>query len=308
MENILKNGSKWPLEEISKEDRASDLQEAIIFGNHKGASSKSDLLKKLISKDVKFGYSLPIPLESVTRIKGLEMAPMNIMAQNTIDKFGRVVPKDRLTHDQSWKWSNSGSFVNSRVKKELIQETRYGFCICQIVNWAVAARRRFPGRKILATKIDYKSAYRRGILHFATALKTATQLPDDAAALITLRLTFGGTPCLFEWGVISETICDLANELDQCDDWDPANLHASVQNDIPLPQFLDDDIPFAEGRELIVDIPVNPRGKVDVYIDDTTGLTVNIPGSKNVERMAAAIPPCNRSRSTPQQSKRTNPT
>jgi hypothetical protein len=104
MEDILKNGSKWPLEEISKEDQASDLQEALIFGNHKGASSKPDLLKKLISKDVKCGYSLPIPLESVMQIKWLEMAPINIMAQNTIDKFGRVVPKDRLTHDQSWKW------------------------------------------------------------------------------------------------------------------------------------------------------------------------------------------------------------
>jgi hypothetical protein len=82
MEDILKNGSKWPLEEISEEDRASNLQEALIFGNHKGASSKMDLLTKLISKDIKYGYSLPIPLESVTQIKGL------IMAQNTIDKFG----------------------------------------------------------------------------------------------------------------------------------------------------------------------------------------------------------------------------
>jgi hypothetical protein len=50
----------------------------------------------------------------------------------------------------------------------------------------VAARRKYPNHKILATKIDYKSAYRRGILHFATALKTATQIPDEAAALITL--------------------------------------------------------------------------------------------------------------------------
>jgi len=51
----------------------------------------------------------------------------------------------------------------------------------------VAARRQYPNQKILATKIDYKSAYRRGILHSITALKTATQLPDDAAAIITLR-------------------------------------------------------------------------------------------------------------------------
>ena len=117
MEDILENGSKWPLEEISKEDRASNLQETLIFGNHKGVSSKPDLLKKLISKDVKYGYSLPIPLESVTQIKGIEMAPMNIMAQNTINEFVRVVPKDRLTHDQSWKWGGSGTSANSRVRK-----------------------------------------------------------------------------------------------------------------------------------------------------------------------------------------------
>jgi hypothetical protein len=290
MEEILTRGSKWPLDDISEEDRESDLKEALTFGNHKGASSKPEVLKKLVNKDIKYGYSLPIPLDSVTKIKGLEMAPMNIMAQNTIDEHGRVIPKDRLTHDQSWKWEKSGTSVNSRVKKELLQETRYGFCIRRLVNWAVAARRQYPNQKILATKIDYKSAYRRGILHFATALKTATQLPDEAAALITLRLTFGGAPCPFEWGVISETICDLANELLKCDNWDPKDLHASVQSDIPPQQSLDEDIPFAEGRELIVDIPIDPRGYADVYIDDTTGLTVDLPGSRNAERMEAAIP------------------
>ena len=189
MEDILKNGSKWPLEEISKEDRVSDLQEALIFGNHKGASSNLEFLK-LISKDVKYGYSLPIPLESVMQIKRLEMASMNIMVQNTIDKLGRVIPKDRLTHGESWKWGGSGTSMNSRVRKELLQETRYGFCIWRIVNWKVAAGQQYPNQKILATKIDYKLAHPRGILHSVTALKAATQLPDDTAAIITLRLTF----------------------------------------------------------------------------------------------------------------------
>jgi len=121
---------------------------------------------------------------------------MNIMAQNTINKNGCVIPKTRLTHGLSWQWEKSGTSVKSRVKKELLQETRYHFCIRRLVNWAVAAQRQYPNQKILATKIDYKSAYRRGILHFATALKTA--------ALIALRLTFGGAPCPFEWGVIQK--------------------------------------------------------------------------------------------------------
>jgi len=91
-EDILTNGSKWPLEDLSKESRISNLYDALTFGNHKGASSKPDILKKLVSKDVKYGYSVPIPLTSVKKIPGLEMAPMNIMEQNTIDELGRVVP------------------------------------------------------------------------------------------------------------------------------------------------------------------------------------------------------------------------
>ena len=75
------------------------------------------------------------------------------------------------------------------------------------------ARRKYPSRRILAAKIDYKSAYRHGILHAVTALQTATQLPDDDVILITQLLTFfGGAPCPFEWGIMSEMICDLVNE------------------------------------------------------------------------------------------------
>ena len=70
--------------------------------------------------------------------------------------------------------------------KELLQETRCSFCIQQIVNWTVATRQQYPNQKILAMKIDYKLAYRRGILHSATTQKAATQFPDNAAAIITL--------------------------------------------------------------------------------------------------------------------------
>jgi hypothetical protein len=86
------------------------------------------------------------------------MAPMIIMAQNTINKFGQIIPKDRLTHDQSWKWS-SGTPFNSCIKKELLQACQYGSCIRRLINWAIAVRRKYPGQRILASKIDYKLAY-----------------------------------------------------------------------------------------------------------------------------------------------------
>ncbi len=76
----------------------------------------------------------------------------------------------------------------------------------------------------------------------------------------------------------------------KCKDWEPENLHASVQKDIPPWQYLVDDIPFGIGWELIVDIPIDHRGYADVYIDDTTALTVDLTGTRNAERLEATIP------------------
>jgi hypothetical protein len=143
---------------------------------------------------------------------------------------------------------------------------------------------------MLVAKINYKSAYRRGILHPTTALQTATQLSDKDLAIITLRLTSGDAPCLFECGIMSETICNLGNQLLKWDNWDSHTLHASVQADIPKRDCFDNNVPFAILRELIVDVPIDPRGLADVYIHKTTGLTVDLPGTLNANRLKAAIP------------------
>ena len=82
----------------------------------------------------------------------------------------------------------------------------------------------------------------------------------------------------------------MANELIKCDDWDPLTLHSSVQQQIPPQEYLLDDVPFAKAHKLIVNIPVDPRGSIDCYIDDTPGLTVDLPGSENAARLEAAIP------------------
>jgi hypothetical protein len=89
---------------------------------------------------------------------------------------------------------------------------------------------------------------------------------------------------------MSETICNLANKLLKCNDWDTKHLHASVQHDIPPRQYLGDNVPFAHGRELIANIPINPRGYTDVYIDNTMGLTMDLPGTRNADQLEAAIP------------------
>ncbi len=158
MTPILRNGSKWPLEPLNEDSQRVDVDKALAFGNHKGASLQPELLKLLVSKDVHYGYCLPLPLGNATKIPNILIAPMNIQKQNTIDEFGRIVPKDCLTHDQSFEWS-SGTSVNKRVITKELLPCMFGSCIRPIVNWAVTARRLYPNLPILAPKINFKSAF-----------------------------------------------------------------------------------------------------------------------------------------------------
>ncbi len=233
------NGYETPL----PSDSSGRNQEAINFGNHKGATNDPVLLRELVEKDIKYGYCIPLPLRKAKQIPKLLFAPMNIQRQNTIDETGKIIDKERLTHDQSYKWSGSGTSVNSRIIKETLMPCMYGTCLKRIINWTVAARIKYPGRRIFASKIDFKSAFWRCNLSADTAIQCCTQLPTLDLFLLYLRLTFGGCPCPNEWGAFSESICDLATAILHDDLWKPAELHSPTQNLVP-PQTFGGQRPF----------------------------------------------------------------
>jgi hypothetical protein len=125
--NILPNkGSDWPLEELEEEKRKDNVKEALTFGNHKGAAINPVLLRALVNNDVTYGFAIPFPLDKIKKLKGILFMPLNIQAQNTTDEMGWIVPKNRLTHDQSYKWKSSSTSVNSRVRKEDLLPCYYG--------------------------------------------------------------------------------------------------------------------------------------------------------------------------------------
>jgi hypothetical protein len=84
MSQILTHASEWPLKPLNK-GRQADVDKGISFGNHKGASLQPDLLQKLISKNIYYGYCIPLPLAKVNKILDILIAPMNIQKQNTIE-------------------------------------------------------------------------------------------------------------------------------------------------------------------------------------------------------------------------------
>ncbi len=68
----------------------------------------------------------------------------------------------------------------------------------------------------------------------------------------------------------------------------PSTLHSSTQHLVPPPKFLDDNVPFGIGKELIVDIEIDPKGIHDIYIDDIIPLMVDLPDTDNLARCEAA--------------------
>jgi hypothetical protein len=142
MKRILMHGSKWPLQPLDEENRIKDVEDALNFGNHKGANKQQELLEKLVTDDVTRGFAIPLPLSKIIQIPGILLAPLNIQAQNTINERGEIIPKNRLTHDHSWKWQ-SGSSVNSRVIKEELMTCYFGRALRRLINWAVAAQKKY---------------------------------------------------------------------------------------------------------------------------------------------------------------------
>jgi hypothetical protein len=152
----------------------------------------------------------------------------------------------------------------------------YGRCLTQLLCWIVEARWQLPRKHILLQKIDVKLAYQRCHLNSATAVQKITQLPEDDFFILMLRLTFGGTPCPFEWSIFLESICDLMDTILHNNDWDPANLHAAYQHLFPPLHLLNNAISFTVSLEQVVHIPIDPRGTSDSYINDFIQATIHL--------------------------------
>ncbi len=82
-----------------------------------------------------------------------------------------------------------------------------------------------------------------------TAVQTITQLPEDDLCILMLWLTFGRTPCPFEWNIFLESISDLADAILYDNNWEPAILHTKCQHLVPPLHLLDNAVPFASGLE-----------------------------------------------------------
>ena len=217
------------------------------------------------------------------------MSPMGVSEQIGVSETGKFVPKKILTHDLSFPGVKSDHSINSRVKDNNLEPCMFGHTFLRIIHKIVQLRHKYPDKIIWIRKEDAKSAYRRMHMSGESALRAAVQLSIDGSKhlLVSLRLPFGGSPCPSEFCLLSDITTDTINDLMQCKDWDPCLIHSDYVTKIPAAKTLPADIPFAQARELSVDIDVDEDCKADVFVDDI--ITIGADVNDNLQRITTAL-------------------
>ena len=241
------------------------MEAAFARGNHKSAKTKEKILEKAFVKEVKLGYQVPLKPCHIHKISGVGLSPMGVADQMLINELGEIIEKDMITHDLSFPGEASGESINSMIDEDSLLQLIYGHMHSCCIHHIVATRKKSPNTRILRNKADFKSVYRRQHLAGEAALHLVTQanLEGSLFILMVLRLTFGRKICPFDWCTILELIADLANMLLECLDWDPSSFHSPAQDKDREPEYLPDNIPLAQARDLLVEVPVSKHGRAD---------------------------------------------
>ena len=273
-------GAEFPLTSIADTDRRADLQAILSRGNHKSARGHEAKLTVMLKEEVSRGWQLPaLPKEAALELPGCEVAPLGVVPQMTIDENGKRQPKLRLTHDQSFNPIPGERRSVNRVVMAELTPARFGRALMQLLHYICLLRRRFPGERLLLTKVDCKSAYRRIHLQATTAMKAC--IVFAGLLLVALRLTFGGAPNPSQWSDVSEVAVDLANDLVRRDVWDPSVWSVPQHHLLESDKAVDcdagtvrDDDTFGDAAEMSVVYPdEDARPRFDCYLDDLFGVS-----------------------------------
>jgi hypothetical protein len=98
--DLVQNGMGYRFKkEISEDKRLRELHGILERGNHKSAEKESNKAAKLLAKDATHGFSIPMSLQIVEKIKGAMVQPLGLATQFALAEDGSRKVKTRFTQD-----------------------------------------------------------------------------------------------------------------------------------------------------------------------------------------------------------------
>jgi hypothetical protein len=144
----LIKGSSWPMMKQDEFSRKKDLEGAIKRGNHKSAGVNQKFLSDALSKEIKKGWEMILPLNKANEIPNLFLSPLGVAKQIGINAAGEFVKKWRVTHDLSFPGIHSNQSVNSMVIEEDLEPCMFGHTLLRIIHRIVHLRSIHPEKII----------------------------------------------------------------------------------------------------------------------------------------------------------------
>jgi hypothetical protein len=240
------------LKERCTEDHLANLIHMHEYGNHKSATSLEGIILATTSlhDDVLRQRAIPILPSHIDELIGFEICPLGIAQQYTINELGEMIDKHLACHDHTYHSGPSNLSLNLCMDKSTLVPCQYGHCLWRVIHQVHFLHHDFPDTPILLSKADLDAAYRRVTSIWHLAIQCICVVGHLASIL--LRLPFSAAAAPSEFCVISEMICDIANQLLQDPTWDPGDIITPWDHLLPPPVLLDPSIPFGQACTLDV--------------------------------------------------------
>ena len=136
------------------------MRHGLSKGNHKSASGKhTTIIATKLVKEVEKGWFIPILPNHALKITNLEISPLVLAYQASINKHREIIEKYRVTHDLPFPGIASKTSMNKKMDKDKFVETHYEHMHNQLLHSIVNIWEIYPTNRILTRKDDIKIAY-----------------------------------------------------------------------------------------------------------------------------------------------------
>jgi hypothetical protein len=128
IKDIVDNGMSYPLCDITKEERTTNIDFMLERGNHKSAHMNTGeaALNKAFDNKVKYQWAIPIQPHCIKYIPGASVTSLGVATQWSINAQNEHIIKQQMTHDCTFPGPSGQSCNKDRVIKELVKECTYG--------------------------------------------------------------------------------------------------------------------------------------------------------------------------------------
>ena len=147
--NVIQNGFQYHLYSTEEATRNYELEAMPLRGNQKSANSDLNVsaLEKAMDKEVEYGWSLPITINSIRHIKDVGFIPLGVAGNFSIDEKVELYTKICVILDFYFPGQSGLSFKNCLLRDNP-HTCFYCFCLLRMLHMISSTCLKYASKRI----------------------------------------------------------------------------------------------------------------------------------------------------------------